>query len=170
MEAVTRKEAPHLSFRHLDGVLPPPVSRADGPHWSLIKQAILETLQPAPEKGPLIVAPYMARRVILEALHLPPCVACCNSSRLSRCCPGHRPACSGMTDSRFYIPLAGGRTYRFAPQRYTAASLDLLHNVDERIEGALGGGSIGAPQRMAGQGGRAEVGAPAAARLAATVA
>ncbi len=40
-----------------------------------------------------------------------------------------------MTDSRHYLPLSGGRVYRFQPQRFTRASLATVHGVDERIAG-----------------------------------
>ncbi|PRW33795.1 Zn-dependent [Chlorella sorokiniana] len=40
---------------------------------------------------------------------------------------------SGMTDSRHYLPVSGGRVYRFQPQRFTRPSLATIHGVDERI-------------------------------------
>ncbi|KAL4858195.1 N-fatty-acyl-amino acid synthase/hydrolase [Chlorella vulgaris] len=40
---------------------------------------------------------------------------------------------SGMTDSRYYNSLAGGRVYRFCPHRYTRADIARVHGVDERI-------------------------------------
>lgn len=41
--------------------------------------------------------------------------------------------CRGMTDSRYYNSLAGGRVYRFCPHRYTRADIARVHGVDERI-------------------------------------
>lgn len=40
---------------------------------------------------------------------------------------------NGMTDSRHYNELAGGRVYRFCPHRFGANDLQLFHGVDERI-------------------------------------
>lgn len=39
----------------------------------------------------------------------------------------------GMTDSRHYNELAGGRVYRFCPHRYTSRDIKRVHGVDERI-------------------------------------
>lgn len=71
-------------------------------------------------------------------LHVP---ASCSASRQSQQleCLARLPLCSGMTDSRHYIPLARGRVYRFQPQRFTRQSLASVHGVDERIAGAARG-------------------------------
>ncbi|KAL4436962.1 hypothetical protein ABPG75_004101 [Micractinium tetrahymenae] len=39
----------------------------------------------------------------------------------------------GMTDSRHYNELAGGRVYRFCPHRYALGDIKRVHGVDERI-------------------------------------
>jgi hypothetical protein len=57
LEAVTRKEAGHVKLRKQEQAEPAsPVAPANGPHWDLLRQAILETLQP---EGGLRVAPYL---------------------------------------------------------------------------------------------------------------
>ena len=131
----------------------PPVAPARGPQWSLIKQTILETLRP--EQG-LVVAPYMLRQgrfgchiAIEKGLSAMPASITggyCPHQEF-RLLPAPHTASSthpnpttlhprsGMTDSRHYLPLSGGRVYRFQPQRFTRASLATVHGVDERIAG-----------------------------------